>query len=55
VHSVLYEVKGQPDAGYDAQSDKLFASWAPDEESDESGKYLEALAYTIGSFVSTDL
>ncbi len=41
--SVLYEVKGQPDEGYDPNTDKEFPDWAPEEGTEGAPAYLEQL------------
>jgi cupin fold WbuC family metalloprotein len=45
-NSVYYELKDGP---YSEGTDKVFASWAPAEESQEAVKYLEKLKAEVGS------
>lgn len=47
--SVLFEVKGQPDQGYDPEEDKVFAAWSPDEASEVASDYLQRLRRVIAS------
>ena len=42
--TVLFEVKPGP---YNAQADKEFAAWAPEENSPEATSYIEALATSV--------
>jgi len=46
-NSVLYEVKDGP---YDVNTDKQFADWAPEENSDKAQKYLDEVKKEVGSW-----
>ncbi|MBI4321237.1 MAG: cupin fold metalloprotein, WbuC family [Chloroflexi bacterium] len=46
---VLFEVKGQPDEGYVAKDDKVFAAWSPPEGSEAASAYLELLRSAVGN------
>jgi cupin fold WbuC family metalloprotein len=45
-NSVYYELKDGP---YDEGTDKVFAEWAPEEESSDASQYLEELKSKIGA------
>lgn len=47
--SVMYEVKGQPNEGYDRDLDKEFAQWAPEEEAEGAEAYLREIETRIAA------
>ncbi len=47
--AALFEVKGQPDAGYDQATDKDFAPWAPSEGDPAAVAYVESLVTAVRS------
>lgn len=51
----LYVTKGQPDEGYDQETDKVIAPWAPEEGTPEAIEYFEDLRREILEYVKEAL